>query len=330
MMLRVLSIAALLAVSVPAAAPALAADAWPSRPITILGGFPGGAGTDLYARKLGESLTPMLGQPIVVDNRTGAGGNVASEIVSRAQPDGYTFLLGTAGTHAINAALYKSLSFDVEKDFTRIALLGDVPNVLLISPKKHPDIQDCAGLVALARSRPGRMNYSSTGNGSSGHLAGAQFTRGANIEVMHVPYRGQGPAMTALLAGEVDFFFNQSAPSIAQIKAGTVRPLAVTAAQRIAALPDVPTVAEACGIAGYESTTWYGLFAPARLPADIQQRMSQAVTQAITTPAFRQWLVDTQGVTPPQDPGIEAFEKIHKADIARWAKVVKESGAQVD
>ena len=330
MMLRILSIAAVLTTTLPAAMPAVAADTWPSRPITIIGGFPGGAGTDLYARKLGESLSPKLGQPIVVDNRTGAGGNVASEIVSRAAPDGYTFLLGTAGTHAINAALYKSLSFDVEKDFTRIAILGDVPNVLLISPKKHPDIKDCAGLLALAKSQPGRMNYASTGNGASGHLAGAQFTRGAKVEVMHVPYRGQGPAMTALLAGEVDFFFNQSAPSIAQIKAGTVRPLAVTSSKRIAALPDVPTVAEACGIAGYESSTWYGLFAPADLPVDIQQRMSKEVTESISTPEFKQWLVDTQGVTPPDDPGIAAFEKIHKADLARWAKVVQESGAKVD
>ncbi|RYF48780.1 MAG: tripartite tricarboxylate transporter substrate binding protein [Comamonadaceae bacterium] len=303
---------------------------WPDRAITIVGGFPGGAGTDLYARKLGQGLTESLGVAIVADNKTGAGGNIASDVVARAKPDGYTYLLGTAGTHAINAALYKDLSFDVEKDFAHIALLGDVPNVLLIDPKKHPDIKTCADLLALARAKPGQMNYSSTGNGASGHLAGAQFTRGAKVDIVHVPYRGQGPAMTALLAGEVDFFFNQSAPAIASVKSGQTVALGVTTSKRIPALPDVPTIAEACNIPGYESSTWYGLFAPAKTPADIQKRMSDAVIKIITTPEFKSWLTDIQGVAPAADPSPKAFEAIHKADIARWAKVVKESGASID
>jgi len=303
---------------------------WPDRAITIVGGFPGGAGTDLYARKLGQGLTESLGVPIVADNKTGAGGNIASDVVARAKPDGYTYLLGTAGTHAINAALYKDLSFDVEKDFAHIALLGDVPNVLLIDPKKHPDIKTCADLLKLARANPGKMNYSSTGNGASGHLAGAQFTRGAKVDIVHVPYRGQGPAMTALLAGEVDFFFNQSAPAIASVKSGQTVALGVTTSKRIPALPDVPTIAEACNIPGYESSTWYGLFAPAKTPADIQKRMSDAVIKIITTPEFKSWLTDIQGVAPAADPSPKAFEAIHKADIARWAKVVKESGASID
>ena len=305
-------------------------EKWPERAITIVGGFPGGAGTDLYARKLGQSLTESLGVPIVADNKTGAGGNIASDVVARSRPDGYTYLLGTAGTHAINAALYKDLTFDVQKDFAHIALLGDVPNVLLIDPKKHPDIKTCADLLALARAKPGQLNYSSTGNGASGHLAGAQFTRGAKVDIVHVPYRGQGPAMTALLAGEVDFFFNQSAPAIASVKSGQTVALGVTTAQRIPALPDVPTVAEACNIPGYESSTWYGLFAPAKTPADIQARMSDAVIKVITTPEFKAWLTDIQGVAPAADPSPKAFEAIHKADVARWAKVVKESGASID
>ena len=305
-------------------------DAWPDRAITIVGGFPGGAGTDLYARKLGQSLTESLGVPIVADNKTGAGGNIASDVVARSKPDGYTYLLGTAGTHAINAALYKDLSFDVQKDFAHIALLGDVPNVLLVDPKKHPDIKTCADLLKLARAKPGQLNYSSTGNGASGHLAGAQFTRGAKVDIVHVPYRGQGPAMTALLAGEVDFFFNQSAPAIASVKAGQTVALGVTTAKRIPALPDVPTVAEACDIPGYESSTWYGLFAPAKVPADIQKRMSDAVIKAITTPEFKSWLTDVQGVAPAADPSPKAFAEIHKADVARWAKIVKDSGASID
>ena len=309
---------------------AQAAQHWPSRAITIIGGFPNGAGTDLYARKLGEGLTAALNVPIVVDSKTGAGGNLASDAVARAQPDGYTYLLGTAGTHAINKALYKSLPFDVEKDFTRIALLGDVPNVLLVTPRKNPAIRTCADLLAAARARPGTLNFASTGNGASGHLAGAQFANAAKIDVVHVPYRGQGPAMTALLAGDVDFFFNQSAPSIAAVKGGQVIALAVTTPTRLAALPDVPTVAEGCGLAGFESSTWYGLFGPAHLPPAIAAKMSDAVIGIITTPQFKAWLTDTQGITPAADPSPAAFERVHRADLARWAEIVKMSGAKVD
>ncbi|CAM4266847.1 Bug family tripartite tricarboxylate transporter substrate binding protein [Bordetella muralis] len=331
-MLRRFSIAALTAMTLAAAMPAVAQDSkWPTHAITIVGGFPTGAGTDLYTRKLGQGLTETLGVPIVAENRTGAGGNVASDMVARAAPDGYTFLFGTAGTHAINAELYKkSLNFDVWNDFTHIALLGDVPNVLLINPKKHPDIKTCKDLIELARKNPGKMNYSSTGNGASGHLAGALFTQMAKVNIVHVPYRGQGPAMTALLSGEVDFFFNQSAASIAAVNSGQVRALGVTVSKPIEALPGVPSVAEGCGLPGYESSTWYGLFGPAKLPADIQKRMSDAVIKEISKPEFKRWLIDTQGITPPADPSPAAFERVHKADIARWAEIVKMSGAKVD
>lgn len=330
-MMRKLSIATLAAAVALAAVPAFAAQGqWPSRPITIIGGFPNGSGVDLYARKLGQGLSETLGVPVVVEARTGAGGNIASDAVARAQPDGYTFLLGTAGTHAINAALYSNLSFDVWKDFSHIALLGDVPNVLTVNPKKHPDIHACKDLLALARNNPGKLNYASTGNGTSGHLAGAQFAKQAGVEITHVPYRGQGPAMTALLSGEVDFFFNQSAPSIAAVNAGQVRALAVTTSAPLKALPGVPTVAEGCGLPGYESSTWYGLFGPADLPDDIRKRFSDAVIAEISKPEFQHWLSDLQGITPPADPSPAAFERVHKADIARWAEVVKQSGARVD
>lgn len=330
-MLRCFSIAALTAVTMAAAVPAVAQDnKWPTHAISIIGGFPTGAGTDLYGRKLGQGLAEKLGVPIVVESRTGAGGNVASDIVARAAPDGYTFLFGTAGTHAINATLYKSLTFDVWNDFTHIALLGNVPNVLLVNPKKHPDIKTCKDLIELARKNPGKMNYSSTGNGASGHLAGALFTQMAKVNIVHVPYRGQGPAMTALLSGEVDFFFNQSAASIAAVNSGQVRALGVTVDAPIEALPGVPTVAEGCGLPGYESSTWYGLFGPAKLPAAIQKRMSDEVIAEISTPEFKRWLIDTQGITPPVDPSPAAFERVHKADIARWAEIVKMSGAKVD
>ncbi len=330
-MRSLIRIAVLTLATVAGATTALAQDErWPARAISIIGGFPNGAGTDLYARKLGEGLTAAWNVPIVVDNKTGAGGNLASDAVARAQPDGYTFLLGTAGTHAINAALYKKLPFDVEHDFTRIALLGDVPNVLLINPKKLPDVKTCADLLKLARAKPGVLNFASTGNGASGHLAGAQFANAAKVQVVHVPYRGQGPAMTALLAGDVDFFFNQSAPSIAAVRGGQVIALAVTSSTPLVALPGVPTVAEGCNLPGFESTTWYGLFGPAKLPPAIARKMSDEVIKIITTPTFKAWLTDTQGITPVVDSSPAAFARVHQADIARWAEVVKMSGAQVD
>lgn len=306
------------------------ADKWPSRSITIVGGFPNGSGVDIYARKIGEALTAAWNVPVVVDAKTGAGGNIASDLVARAQPDGYTYLFGTAGTHAINPALYKKLSFDVEKDFTRIAILGDVPNVLLINPKKHPEIKTCADLLKLMRAKPGALNYGSTGNGASTHLAGAQFASAAKVDMVHVPYRGQGPAMTALLGGDVDMFFNQSAPAIASVKGGRTIALAVTSPTRLAALPDVPTVAEACNLPGFVSTTWYGLFGPANLPADISSKMSAEIVKIVSTPAFKTWLTDTQGITPAADPGPAAFARIHKEDMKKWAEIVKISGAQVD
>ncbi len=305
-------------------------DKWPTRAISITGGFPNGAGTDIYARKLGEALTALWNVPVVVDSKTGAGGNIASDAVARSAPDGYSYLLGTAGTHAINVALYKKLNFDVEKDFTRIALLGDVPNVLLVNSKKHPEIKTCADLLRLARAKPGTLNFASTGNGASGHLAGAQFANAANINVVHVPYRGQGPAMAALLAGDVEFFFNQSAPAINAVQGGQASAIAVTTRNRLSALPEVPTVEQGCDLPGFESSTWYGLFGPANLPPAIAKKMSDAVISIISTPEFKQWLRDTQGITPALDSSPAAFAKIHQADILRWAEIVKMSGAQVD
>jgi tripartite-type tricarboxylate transporter receptor subunit TctC len=328
--LRLATLAAL-APALAFSTPASAQEApWPNRPITIMGGFPNGAGTDIYARKLAEPLSRALGVPVVVDNRTGAGGNIASEYVARARPDGYTFLLATAGTHAINAALYSNLPFDPLRDVTHIALLGDVPNVLLVSPQHSPNINNCGDLIAAARARPGALAYSSTGNGASTHLAGVQFSMAAGIDTLHVPYRGQGPAMVALLGGETTFFFNQSGPSIGPVRQGQLRALAVSTRARLGALPDVPTVEDACGLPGFDSSTWYGLLAPPRLPAPIQARMAQEVARIIAEPDFVAWLTDNQGITPPADPSPEAFRQVHERDIGRWGEIVRRSGARVD
>ena len=311
------------------AGPALAQD-WPSRPITILGGFPNGAGTDTYARRLAEPLSRALGQPVVVDNRSGAGGNIASDAVAKARPDGALFLIGTAGTHAINATLYRSLPFDPFRDVTHIALLGDVPNVLLVNQEKRPGLTGCAALIAAARARPGQLNYSSTGNGASTHLAGVLFATALGLDLVHVPYRGQPGAMQALLAGDVDVFFNQVGPALGAVQQGQVQALGVTLASRVPALPAVPTVAEACGLPGFETSTWYGLFGPPNLPPAIQARMNTEVARIIGTPEFRQWLIESQGIAPPSDTSVDAFRELHQRDIARWGAIVRRTGATLD
>lgn len=303
---------------------------WPSRPITLIGGFPNGSGVDIYQRRLAEPLSRALGQPIVVDNRTGAGGNIGSDHVAKSRPDGYTFYFGTAGTHAINASLYRSLPFDVVRDFTPIAHLGDVPNLMLVSPERRPQFTDCATVLAAARANPGRLNFSSTGNGASTHLTGAQFNAAAGVDITHVPFRGQPGAALALLSGDVDVFFNQTGPGIGMVRQGQARALGVTTAQRIPSLPDVPTVAEACNLPGFVSSTWYGLFGPANLPAPILERMSSEVTKILQTEEFQRWLVDTQGITPPTVFTPAEFAAIQRQDIARWAEVVRVSGARVD
>ena len=309
---------------------ARAQEAWPSRPITLIGGFPNGAGTDIYARRLAEPLGRALGQPIVVDNRTGAGGNLGSDLVAKARPDGYTFFLGTAGTHAINAALYRTLPFDVLRDFTPVAHLGDVPNILTVSPERRPQFTDCAALLNAARANPGRLNYGSTGNGASTHLAAAMLIMAAGIDVAHIPYRGQPGAALALVSGDIDFFFNQTGPAIPAIQQGQVRALGVATAERLPSLPNVPTIAEACGLPGFIATTWYGLFGPANLPPAITQRLSTEVTRILREADFNRWLVESQGIAPPPVFTPAEFAAIQRQDVARWAEIVRRTGASVD
>lgn len=330
MMRRLLLGLALAGLGLPLAAAQAQDAAWPSRPITLMGGFPNGSGVDIYQRKLAEPLSQALGVPVVVDNRSGAGGNIASDQVAKAKPDGYTFLFGTAGTHAINATLYRSLPFDPVKDSTPIAHLGDVPNVLTVSAERRPGLATCQDVIRTAKAQPGKLNYASTGNGASTHLAGAQFAQVAGLDIVHVPFRGQPGAQTALLSGDVDLFFNQSGPSIGYIRQGQVKGLAVTTARRLEALPEVPTVAEACGLPGFDSSTWYGIFAPPGLPEPIQARMSAEIQRIITTPEFRRWLIDTQGITPSTLSTPAEFRAVQERDIARWGEVVRRSGAQVD
>ena len=311
-----------------AAAPAHAQgtnQAWPNRPISIITGFPTGAGTDIFARLIAEPLGQALGQNIIVDNRTGAGGNVGSEYVAHAKPDGHTLLLGTAGTHAINVSLYPKLPFDVEKDFSPITLLADVPNILIVN--KAVPANTVQEFIALARAQPGKLNYGSTGNGASTHLAGELFKAMAKVDIVHVPYRGSPPAMTALGANEVQAMFHQVLTVIEHVRAGTYRPLGVTLLTRIGALPDVPTIAES-GVPGYESSTWYGLFAPPGTPQPIIQRLHDETVKIIKSEAFTKRLID-MGIEP-RTSSPQEFAAVIKADIVRWRDIVVASGAKVD
>jgi tripartite-type tricarboxylate transporter receptor subunit TctC len=321
----------LLAAALLAAMPAAAqAQVWPTRPVEMVIGFPNSSGVGIYARKLADPLARVLGQPVVVNPRIGAGGNVASEFVARARPDGYVILFGTAGTHAINQTLYRRLNFHVLNDFTPIAHLGDVPNILTTSIQYRPQYATCMDVVRDARARPGALNYGSTGNGASTHLAGARFAVAANLDMVHVPFTGQGGVVTSLLGGQIDIFFNQTGPAIPMIQQGQVRGLAVTTATRVPALPDVPTVREACGLPDFESTTWYGVFGPANLPAEITRRLNEEIVKIIGEAEFRQWLIQDQGIEPPTVRTPQEFRAVQERDVERWGQVVRDARATVD
>ena len=312
------------------AAPALAQESFPSRPITLLTGFPNGSGLDIFARRMQEPLQRILGQPLVIDNRSGAGGNIASDFVAKARPDGYTLLFGTAGTHAINQSLYRTLPFHVVRDFTPIAHMGDVPNVLTTSAERRPNLRGCPDVLAAARARPQAVSYGSTGNGASTHLAGAQFGAAANLDMLHVPFRGQPFTQTALLAGDIDLFFNQVGPALGAIRGGQTRAIGVTTAARLPVLPDVPTIAEACNMPGFVSTTWYGLFGPAGMPAALVNRINGAIQQVIRAPDFVDWLVTTQAIAPPPVATPAEFAAIQLRDIESWGALVRRIGVTVD
>ena len=310
----------------PAIAGAARADDWPSRPITIYMGFPAGSGVDVVARLLQPSLEKALGQRLVLDYKSGAGGNVASEVVANAKPDGYTFLLGTAATHGVNAALYKKLPFDVEDDFTPISTLVDVSNVLTINPKVI-DAGSVQDFIAKVKASPGKYNFASTGNGTGTHLAFAEFNARAGLDMVHVPYKGGPDAIQSVVKGDTCCIFNQVQTILPQARAGTVRLLGVTTKKRVDAIPDVPTIDEA-GLPGYESYTWFGIFGPKGLDPAIAQRFNLAIRAALSEPEIRQKLVEL-GNTPRYESLAQFKETVHR-DRLKWAEVVKAVGAQVD
>lgn len=316
----------LLACAILLAPTAALAQAWPSQPITILMGFPAGSGLDIVARLLQEPMEKSLGGRIVTDYRTGAGGNLASEAVARAKPDGYTLLIGTAATHGVNAALYRRLPFDVEADFTPISTLVDVANVLTINPAVI-DVKTVQEFIDRVKANPGKFNYASTGNGTGTHLAFAEFIARAGIEMVHVPYKGGPEALASVVKGDTCCIFNQVQSVLGQYKAGRVRLLGVSTKQRSSAIPEVPPIAES-GLPGFDNYIWFGLFGPKGMDPQVLARLNAAVKVALETPAVRERMVQL-GNTPRWE-SLEQFRATVKADRAKWAAVVKASGATID
>ncbi|MBX3609362.1 MAG: tripartite tricarboxylate transporter substrate binding protein [Hydrogenophaga sp.] len=319
-----------LAATLALPAAVLAQDAWPSKPIRIVVPFAPGGTTDLLARTIAPELTKALGQPVVVDNRGGAGGNIGAEAVAKSPNDGYTFLMGTVGTHGINKSLYSKLPYDPQKDFAPVTLVAGVPNVMVMNTKRAQElgIKSVADFVKYAKAHPGQLNMASSGNGTSIHLAGELFKVRNGIFMTHIPYRGSGPAMTDMLAGAMDVMFDNLPSAMPHIKAGYLTAFAVTSGVRSDALPDVPTVAEAGKLPGFEASSWFGLLAPAGTPADIVKRVQQETAKALSSPAVKERLL-AQGAIPGGNTP-EQFAAMIDAEIKKWAPVVKASGAKVD
>jgi tripartite-type tricarboxylate transporter receptor subunit TctC len=307
----------------------LAAGAWaqayPTKPIRLVVPFPAGGTTDILARQVAQRLSVSLGQSVIVDNRPGAAGNIGSDLVAKSAPDGYTLLMGTVGTHAINPSLYTRMPYDHVKDFVPIVLVAGVPNVLEVTPSLP--VNSVADLIKLAKEKPGQLNFASSGSGTSIHLSGELFKTMAGVDMMHVPYKGSAPAVTDLMGGQVQLMFDNLPSSLAQIKAGKLRAIAVTSAQRAPALPNMPTIAES-GLPGFEASSWFGMLAPAGTPSAIVARLNADVNQWLQTAEAKEKLLAQGAVAAGGTP--EQFAAHIRAETEKWAKVVKVSGAKVD
>ncbi|MDH0047971.1 MULTISPECIES: tripartite tricarboxylate transporter substrate binding protein [Comamonas] len=318
--LKLLAAAATLAVAGGAAAQ----GAFPSKPINIIVPFSAGGTTDILARIVGQYLGEELGQPVIIDNRPGAGGNIGGMAASRSPADGYTLFMGTVGTHAINQSLYSKMPFDPIKDFAPLSRVATVPNLLVANPAQP--FKNVKELIAYAKANPGKVNFGSSGSGSSVHLSGELFKSMTKVDMVHVPYKGSAPAMTDLLGNQISVMFDNMPSAIQHVRSGKLRPIAVTTAKRSRELPDVPTIAEA-GVPGYEATSWFGLWAPVKTPADVQQKLHAALVKVLKNPAVIKKIED-QGGDVVIDTQAQ-FDAYIKSEAAKWGKVVKESGAQV-
>ena len=300
-------------------------QAYPSKPIRLVCPFPPAGAVDIASRASAHELTRILGQPVTVENKPGAGGNLGGAEVARAAPDGYTLLMTTSGIQAINPALYAKMPFDPNKDLVPVAPLVSLNNVLVL----HPSVpaKSVKEVIALAKSQPGKWTYASSGNGTSIHMSGAMFTQMTGVDMLHIPYKGSGPAVTDLLGGQVHMMFDNIPSSLPHIKSGKLRALATTGAKRDPALPDLPTMAEA-GVPGYESGVWFGLSVPAGTPKDVIQRLNAAAVQVTKAPEFIKRMTDLGYNIIPGTP--EDMANMLKAELTRWPPIVKASGAKID
>ena len=301
------------------------AQNFPSRAVRMLIPFTVGSAADVIARAMEPALRERLGQPLVIDNRAGAGGNIAAELTAKSPPDGYTVFMGTIGTQAINYSLYSKLNYHPLNSFSMIARVGDSPNVLVLNPTVPA--KSVKELIALAKSKPGVLNYSTSGAGTSVHLSAELFNSMAGVKTIHVAYKGAAEALTALISGQTDLQFASVSSAIPMIKSGRLRGLGVTSPTRVAAIPDVPTIAEA-GLPGYAAVAWYGIVGPAGIPAPIINVLSKAALDTLAQPDVKIRLAASGVEVNPGGP--EEFRKLIEAEIPKWAAVVKASGAKAD
>ena len=309
----------LLSVVLGASQTALAADGYPARPIRMIVAYPPGGGTDQVGRVMAERLSEHLGQTVVVDNRGGATGNIGTELAARALPDGYTLLMGNVAPNAVNVSLFKKLGFDPVKDFSPVSLVAVTPNILVAHPSLA--VKTVKELLALAKAKPGTLNFPSAGVGSSSHLAGELLKSLAKIDMVHVPFKGGGPALVAMISGEVQIMFATMPAAMPHVKSGKARPIAVTTAKRSQAMPELPTIAEA-GVTGYEASTWYGLLAPAKTPKPIIDRLHAETVKILAGPVRQR--LEVQGFEPIGGTPAE-FSAYIKSEIVKWAKVIKDA-----
>jgi tripartite-type tricarboxylate transporter receptor subunit TctC len=307
------------------AAPAHAA--YPERPVTMVVPFAAGGTTDILARIVGEELSKRLGQQIVIDNRPGASGNTGTAVVAKAAPDGYTLVMGTIGTHAINSSIYKRMPYDPVRDFAPVTIVATVPNVLVAHPSAP--FRTVTELIAYAKANPGKLNFASSGAGSSIHLSGEMFKAMTETDIVHVTYKGSGPAVIDMISGQVPsmIMFDNLPSSLPQIKAGKLMALGVTSATRTPILPEVPTIAEAA-LPGYEATPWFGVLAPAGTPKEIVDKLNSEIVAILGMPSVKERLLE-QGAEPVGDAP-EHFVEVIEADLTKWAALIEKAGISID
>jgi tripartite-type tricarboxylate transporter receptor subunit TctC len=301
------------------------AQSYPTRTIKMIVPFPPAGSTDISARAVAGRLGERLGQAVVIENKPGAGGNIGTDVAAKAPADGYTIVVGTVGTHAINSSLYSKMPYDNIKDFAAVVLLSTTPNVLVMSPSFPAN--SVADVIRLAKAKPGELNFASSGAGTSIHLSGEMFRSMAGLNMTHIPYKGSGPMLIDLMSGQVNMAFDNLSSSMVHIKGGKLKALATTGATRSAALPDLPTVAEA-GLPGYESTSWNAVFAPAGTPKEVIEKLNREINAVLQSPETRKYFAEQGAEAGGGTP--EQLGALVRSETVKWAKVVKDSGAKVD